>query len=80
LRIEIPEGWIHGGNPSHRLRGTSVDRSSTPEDYHIGKSRNLRIEIPEGWIHGGDPGRRFRETGGNRSLTLEDWSTEEREV
>jgi hypothetical protein len=28
LRIEIPEGRTHGGDPGHRFKGTGGNRSS----------------------------------------------------
>jgi hypothetical protein len=47
LRIEIPEGRIHGGDPGHRFKETGVSRSSTPEDF-IQRKQRLRVETPEG--------------------------------
>jgi hypothetical protein len=48
LRIDIPEGRIHEGDPGWIFEGTSVDRSSTSEDCHTGKRESLRVETPEG--------------------------------
>jgi hypothetical protein len=38
LRIEIPEGRIHGGNHGHIFEGTGGNRFSTLGDFHIEES------------------------------------------
>jgi hypothetical protein len=38
LRIEILEGWTHGGDPSHIFKGIGGNRSSTLEYSHAEES------------------------------------------
>jgi hypothetical protein len=39
LRIESPEGRIHGGDHGHRFKEEDGSRSSTPKNFHTEEER-----------------------------------------
>jgi hypothetical protein len=47
VRIEIPTGQIHKGNPGHRFKGTGGNRSFTLRHFHKEESVVLELKLPE---------------------------------